>query len=1279
MSPRDPQHRGWLRRLGGYIMRHRADLFLALGAAVLGSVCSTLTPLVARAIIDDVIIAHHRTLLPWLALLIGLAVAGFGFSFLRRYRGGRLGIAVQTDLRNDMHDHLQTLDAATLDTMSTGQLVSRANSDTALAQGLLAYIPMLSGNLLTLVLSLVVMIVLSPPLALIAVLIVPALLALSIRMRRRVFPASWDGQQKEAEVAQIVDEDVTGVRVVKAFGQEQRELQRLTDAAGRLYGSQMRSVRISARYQPMLQAVPVFGQVAVLALGGWMTLSGVITLGTFLAFSTYIGALLTPARMLAGILTIGQQARAGVERIFQLIDLKPQIADAPDAVDLPPRPGDIVFDDVSFAYGEHDVLHGFSLTVRAGERVALVGASGSGKSTAARMLTRMYDPTAGRLMIGGVDVRRLRLSSLRHAVGMAFEDAFLFSESVRDNIAYGMPDATDEAIEAAARQAHAHAFIEALPHGYDTVVGERGLSLSGGQRQRIALARALLRDPGILVLDDATSAIDARTEQGIHDELRSVFGDRTVLIVAQRHSTLRLADRIVVLDAGRIVAEGTHDELIDSSVVYRALFGRDDEARLDARRRGDVDALADPRDLPRSSSERSDLPRSLSERSETKRPRPDAHRLARPGVGAPSLGMGLGGGRAGMRNVLAPTPELLARVAALPPVVDHPVVDLAAEGRPQPEFSLGGILREFRRPLLLALVFVVIDAVAGLLGPAVVKAGIDQGVVTGTAGVLFAASGLYLVVTLAGMLVDMGESLVTGKAAQRIMLSLRVRIFAQLQRLSLDYYEREMSGRIMTRMTTDVDQFESLLQNGLLGALVAFVTFIGVGIALVVIDPPLGLAVLTVIVPLAVATVWFRRRASRLYDLSRERIAIVNSAFQESVAGIRESQAFTHEPHTIARFRAHSAAYLESRSGAQRLVAVYFPFVQFLSSVADAIVLGLGAALIAQGQLTAGALIAFLLYIDMFFSPIQQLSQVFDAWQQTRVSVRRVAELMKLESLTPAADDPVEPEDAGGAIVLEAVHFAYPIGSVSSDLRGPQDARGTAPEARRSPPEALSGVDVRISPGETIALVGETGAGKSTVMKLVARFYDPDRGEVSADGVDLRRLDLGAFRRRLGYVPQESFLFPGTVASNIAYGRPDAGHDEVHAAAAAVGADAMIAALPDGYDTEIAVRGSSLSAGQRQLIALARAELVQPRVLLLDEATSNLDLASEARVTEAMDRLAQGRTTVLIAHRLQTAMRADRIVMLDAGRVAEHGTHAELLARDGRYAAMWRAFELAAI
>ncbi|HWD63286.1 MAG TPA: ABC transporter ATP-binding protein, partial [Humibacter sp.] len=432
------QQQGWLRRLGHYLWRHRKNVIISVVAAIIGSACQVATPLIARQIVDGVIVDKTASLLPWLSLLIVLALIAFGFSYLRRYRGGRVALDVQNDLRNDMHDKLQRLDSAALDTMPVGQLVARANSDSALVQGLLNFLPLVTGNVLMMVLSLVVMFVLSPLLALVSLAVVPALLVVSYRMRRRVFPATWDGQQKEGELAEIVDEDVGGVRVVKAFGQERRELERLTGTATSLYGSQMRAVRIQSKFQPLLEAIPALGQVGILALGGWLAMNGNITLGTFLAFSTYIAQLMAPARQLAGILTIGQQARAGLDRIFQLLDLKPTIADAPDAVDLPARPGAIEFHGVTFGYQPHTkVLDDFSLTVNPGERVALVGSSGSGKSTVGRLLVRYYDPDTGRVTIGGRDVRDVHLGSLRQTVGMAFEDAFLFSESVHDNIAYG--------------------------------------------------------------------------------------------------------------------------------------------------------------------------------------------------------------------------------------------------------------------------------------------------------------------------------------------------------------------------------------------------------------------------------------------------------------------------------------------------------------------------------------------------------------------------------------------------------------------------------------------------------------------------------------------------------------------------------------------------------------------------------------------------------------------------------------------------------------------------
>jgi ATP-binding cassette subfamily B protein len=557
-------------------------VLLALGAAVLGSACQVVVPLLERQIVDGVILSGTSPLWPWLTALLALAAAGFGFAYLRRFHGSRVGLAVQLDLRNAMHAKLQRMDFAGLDRMPTGQLVARANSDSTLVQGLLNYLPNVSGNVLSMLLSLAVMVYLSPLLALVSLVMVPALFAVSYRMRWRVFPATWDAQQREGDVVQIVDEDVNGVRVVKAFGQEQRELRRIADASGVLYGAQLRAVRLGARYQPLLQAIPSLGQVAVLALGGWLALRHDLSLGTFLAFSTYVAQLLAPARQLAGLMVVAQQARAGVDRIFQLLDRPPAIADAEDAVPLERLRGEIEFADVHFGYdaeagqdgegqsgegqnGEGQVLRGFDLRIAAGERVALVGASGSGKTTATMLVSRFYDPTRGVVRVDGHDLRAVALDSLRSQVGTVFEESFLFSDTVAANIRYGRPDATDEEIRAAARVAHADAFIDALPAGYDTVVGERGLTLSGGQRQRIALARAVLSDPRILVLDDATSAVDATTEEAVNASLRSVLAGRTTLLVAHRRSTLHLADRIVVVDRGRVLDQGSHEELVQRS------------------------------------------------------------------------------------------------------------------------------------------------------------------------------------------------------------------------------------------------------------------------------------------------------------------------------------------------------------------------------------------------------------------------------------------------------------------------------------------------------------------------------------------------------------------------------------------------------------------------------------------------------------------------------------------------------------------------------------------
>ncbi len=598
--------RGWMRRLWPFLAVRKLAFIGSLIAALVAMVAGVLIPRVTMGAIDRGLRERVEPLSHYIWMLAALAVGRAILTYGYRSTLYRVAYDLEADLRTTMFGHLTRMDFGFYDRVQAGQLISRANSDIRSVQMFLTFAPLISLNLVSFVVALGLMLSIHVGLTLVAVATLPFTYFTGTRLRNVSFPMSWIVQGRQAEIATIVDENVQGVRVVKGFAAEERELRKLARAATRLRWANVSLNDTRAKWGPLTENLPRLGLAGVLMYGGILAINGDVSIGAIVAFNAYVVLLQAPFRFLSFILILGQRAAASAGRIFEVLDEQPAIFDRPGAVDLIDARGDVEFDDVTFGYaGGEPVLRGFSLRVRAGETVAIVGRTGSGKSTVARLLTRFYDVQHGAVRIDQHDVRGLTLASVRHHVGVVLDDPFLFSASVRDNIAYARPDASLDDVVTAARAAQAEEFIDMLPGTYDSVVGERGYDLSGGQRQRIAIARTLLADPAVLVLDDATSAIDVQVESRIHQALHSVLGSRTTILIAHRLSTIALADRVVLLEDGCVVAQGTHSELLATEPRYAAVLARVDDADTDddaapdagldhaARSGHDVDVLDD--------------------------------------------------------------------------------------------------------------------------------------------------------------------------------------------------------------------------------------------------------------------------------------------------------------------------------------------------------------------------------------------------------------------------------------------------------------------------------------------------------------------------------------------------------------------------------------------------------------------------------------------------------------------------------------------------------------
>jgi ATP-binding cassette subfamily C protein CydCD len=1092
---------------------------------------------------------------------------------------------VQARLRQRLHEHIVALGPAHFSGARTAEvMLSLVEGIQQLETYFGQYLPQLFVAALTPVLIFGFVVFLDWPVAL--VMLAAAILIL-------VAPALWHRWDSKASLsrsrayaafgADFLDA-VQGLATLKAFGQSGERARRLEERARVLFKSTMYVLSTNTLARGITDTGIALGAAAALALGAHRVGTGAMPLPALLVILMLGVEVFRPLRELRVLLHQGMLGMAAARGIFALLDAVPLVHDRPDG----PEPADagVVFDDVTFTYpGTTRVVHGgLSFAVPPGGRVGFVGASGSGKSTIARLLLRFHDPEGGRVTIGGRDLRALSLGQVRGRIAVVSQDTWLFHGTVEDNIRMGRPEATTEELRAAARAANAEEFIERLPQGYATVVGERGVRLSGGQRQRIAIARALLRDAPILVLDEALSSVDAESEAVIQAALDRLMVGRTTIIFAHRLSSVVGADTILVLDRGRVVERGSHAELLARQGVY---------ARLMAAQ-------------------------------------------ARDGAGAVAVDARLGGGDVGGNGH-----GLGAGEAA--PEADA-IVEAAAVGWRGVLATLLGKTRGYRGRL--ALTFALgIARVAALIGIGALGALAVRAVSRGEpAGTLLLA--LVIVAPLAGILHWL-ESWLAHDVAYRLLADMRLDVFRKLDSLAPAYLTRRRTGDLAGVATHDVELIEYFFAHTVTPALVAILLPAAVLVILALFAPPLALVLVPFLLYTALIPVLGRSRIDRLSSRAREASGDLNAHVVDTVQGLGEIVAYGRMRAWGEALAAKARRFYELRLPFLRDLARQTALQETATGLGGLAVMAVGAWLAHAGRLDPAALPLLTLLALSAFVPLWEVAQVGRQLADTLASARRL-HVVEQEPV-PVTDGPgvrATVSAEAPAVELVDVTFSYPT----------------------RPRPALEGVSLRVPVGATVALVGPSGAGKTTVANLLLRFWDPQRGVVRLLGHDLRDYTLDDLRRRIALVAQDTYLFNDTLRANVMLARPEASEAALADALERAALSETVAALPAGLDTLVGERGAKLSGGQRQRVAIARAFLKNAPVLVLDEATSHLDAVSEMAVREALERLARDRTTLVIAHRLSTVRDADAIVVFHEGRVVESGRHPELLARGGLYA-----------
>ena len=985
-----------------------------------------------------------------------------------------------------------------------------------------------------------------------------------------------------------------GLPTLKAFGQGAAYGRMLAAKARALADSTLRVLGLSLMNRGITDLGTALGAAIALALGAYRVTHGLMSIEALLVVLMAGTEIFRPLRDLRTVLhqgMSGQSAAEGIRALLGTAGFAP--AGGSTTVAEPSLQPAISFEQVQFAYpgGRGAALKGLSFALAPGERVGIVGPSGAGKSSIVRMLLRLYDPQAGIVRIGAQDLRELDPEQIRQQIAVVAQDTYLFYGTIEDNLRLGRPAASMQEVEAAARAANAHDFIHALPDGYRTMIGERGTRLSGGQRQRLAIARALLRDAPILILDEALSAVDAENEAVIQEALDRLMQGRTTLILAHRLSSVINADRILVLDDGQVVDSGPHNELMRRDGPYRRLMGSQ---------------TADESEGPPGNGDTAIRLDVTEERD-----------LAEAGTSA-------------QRNETA----IEARD------ID---ADAAAVGARDTLFTLMRFIRPWWRQLALTVVCGS-GRVSAFIGVSIVGALIIAAVKTGSSSQLLVVI-LLIVAPLAGLLHWL-ESWLAHDMAYRLLAEMRIDLFVKLEALAPAYLLERRSGDLVALAAQDVETVEYFFAHTVAPALVAVVVPGAVLAMLGVTAWPLAIALLPFLAYAGLSPLIGRRRIDRMGTEARVALGQLGAHVTETIQGLSDLVAFQATARRRAEFMALVRRYQHTRLALLADLTRQSEALELATGLGALAIAVVGAQVVASGWIAPTLLPLLILVSVAAFLPVSEIAQVGRQLADTIASTRRlhVVHAEPVLIVGGSLDAPVP--RGGSSLQFDHVRFTYP--------------------SRRRP--ALSHVSFAVPAGSTVALVGPSGAGKTTVANLLLRFWDPDEGSVRLAGIDIRRLSLDGLRQRIALVSQDTYLFNDTLEANIRLARPGSSAASIMRALEQAALSEFVASLPEGLQTRVGERGVQLSGGQRQRIAIARAFLKDAPILVLDEATSHLDTVSEAHVRAALNALMVDRTTIVIAHRLSTVRAADMILVVDAGRIIESGTHAELVARRGFYA-----------